>query len=295
MFMNTIYSVLSNLGLSENESKVYIEALKHKQVSPYSLAKAVGIPRTTVYDVMFNLALKGLITIKQSQGLEKHQTWIVAKNPSALRDMIFSRRKDLSRLEVELVDILPLLKKEYVRQEGSTNFQFFPGIEGAKQIQAQTIEAKKNAILYVYESLISMDTMGKKVINTDVDLGLKQKRSSLIPIKSLVPWNKWTRHVLAYQHQRNKDYIQLHNFRYIDNPSFDMHLDISLIEDTARFVCAKKDEAWGLIIKSAQLTQTLKSIFDVLWISATPITEKLVENWERNEFFEAEKERNLRK
>ncbi len=289
--MNPIYSVLSNLGLSENETKVYIEAIKHERVSPYSLAKAAGIPRTTVYDVMFNLALKGLITIKQSQGLEKQQTWIVAKNPSALRDMLFSRRKDLSRLEVELVDVLPLLKKEYVSPQGSTNFQFYPGIEGAKQVQSQTNEAKKHSTIYVYESLISMDTMGKKVINSDVDRGLKQKRSSLIPIKSLVPWNKWTRHVLAYQHERNKDYIQLHNFRYIDNPSFDIHLDISLIEDTARFVCAKKDEAWGLIIKSGQLTQTMKNIFDVLYATATPITEKLIESWDKNEFFEAEKER----
>ena len=147
--------------LSENEIKVYIEAIKHEQVSPFSIAKAVGIPRTTVYDVMFNLALKGLITIKQAQGLEKQQTWIVAKNPSTLRDMVFRRRKDLTQLEVDLVDILPLLKKEYIKQEGSTQFQFFPGIEGAKQVQSQTNLAGVRSAMYVYESLISMDSMGK--------------------------------------------------------------------------------------------------------------------------------------
>ena len=276
------------MGLSENEIKVYIEAIKHEKVSPFAIAKAIKIPRTTVYDVMFNLALKGLITIKQSQGLEKQQTWIVAKNPSTLRDMVFKRRKELSRLEVDLVDILPILKQEYVRREGGTEFQFFPGIEGAKQVQSQTLLAGARTEVYVYESLISMDTMGKADINLDVDSGLTIQRSSLIPIKSLVPLNKWTRHVLSYQHKRNKDYIRLRNFRTLDNPSLSINLDITCIGDTVRFVCAKDSEAWGLIIKSSQLTKTLKSFFDVLWTSATPITPEMVESWGENEFFEAE-------
>jgi len=293
--MNQIYSVLNNLGLSENEVKVYIEAIKHEQVSPFTIAKQVGIPRTTVYDVMFNLALKGLITIKQSQGLEKQQTWIVAKNPSTLRDMVFKRRKELASLEVDLVDVLPLLKKEYVKQAGNTNFQFFPGIEGAKQVQAQTGEGSANSTLYVYESLIPMDTLGRSLINKDVDVGLERKRKISLPIKSIISWNKWTRHVLAYQHERNEDYISLHNFRYIDNPHFDIHLDISLLEDTIRCVCAKEDEVWGLVIKSPLLSKTLRSIFDVLWIAAIPVTEKLVEAWGKNEFFEAEKRKSLHK
>ena len=293
--MKQIYSVLSNLGLSENEVKVYVEAIKHEQVSPFTIAKQIGIPRTTVYDVMFNLALKGLITIKQSQGLEKQQTWIIAKNPSTLRDMVFKRRKELAKLEVDLVDILPLLKREYVKQEGNTHFQFFPGIEGAKQVQSQTFEGRGNSTLYVYESLMPMDTLGKQTINKDVDVGLVQKRKSSLPIKSLIPWNKWTRHVLAYQHKRNKDYVLLHNFHYIDNPSFDIHLDISILEDTLRFVCAKDEEAWGLIIKSPLLSKMIRSIFDILWATSIPVTTELVESWGENEFFEAEKKKNLRK
>lgn len=293
--MNQIYSVLNNLGLSENETKVYIEALKHEQVSPFMIAKQVGIPRTTVYDVMFNLALKGLITIKQSQGLEKQQTWIVAKNPSTLREMIFKRRKELAKLEVELVDVLPLLKNEYIKQESNTSFQFFPGIKGAKQVMSQTYEAKAHSTLRVFESLMPMDTLGKKLINEDVDIGLQSKRTTNTSIKSLITLNKWTKHVLSYQHQRNKDYVRLHNFRYIDNLLFNINLDISLLEDTVRCVCAQDNEAWGLIIKSVKLITTLNSLFDMVWITGKEITEKDIKEWGKNEFFEAEKEMNLRK
>ena len=102
--------------------------------------------------------------------------------------------------------------------------------------------------------------------------------------------NKWTKHVLSYQHKRNVDYVKLHNFRYIDNPLIQINLDISLLGDTVRCVCAQENEAWGLIIKSAQLAKTLASVFDILWVTAQKISEKEIEEWGKNEFFEAENE-----
>lgn len=293
--MNQTYSVLSKLGLSENEVKVYEEAIKHVKIAPYALAKAIGMPRTTVYDVMLNLALKGLITVRQSQGLEKQQTWIEAKNPSTLREMVFKQRKELAQTEVDLVDILPILKGEYSKHVENTGFQMYPGIEGAKRVMNQTVEAKKNSTLRVFESLMPMDTLGKKLINEDVDVGLQSKRTTHTSIKSLIVLNKWTKHVLSYQHKRNGDYIRLHNFRYIDNPLLSINLDISLLEDTIRCVCTQDNEAWGLIIKSAKLAKTLESIFDVLWVQSSEISEKNIEEWGENEFFEAENIKNLRK
>lgn len=293
--MKKIYSVLTELGLSENETKVYMEAIKHKKIAPFTLARAIGIPRTTVYDIMLNLALKGLITVQQSQGLEKRQTWIVAKNPSTLRDMLFMQRKKLANVEVDLIDILPQLKGEYAKHIDNTDFQFYPGIEGAKQVMSQTISATGNDTLRVYESLMPMDTLGKQIINKDVDSGLRVKRTTNMSIKSLVALNKWTKHVLAYQYKRNADYVHLHNFRSIDNPLFAIHLDLSLLGDTVRVVCAQENEAWGLVIKSGQLAKTLASVFDVLWASARPVTEKDIQSWGQNEFFEAEKEKILRK
>lgn len=286
--MKQVYSVLSKLGLSENECKVYIEALKHAKIAPYAVAKAVDIPRTTVYDIMLSLALKGLITVQQSQGLEKRQTWIVAKNPSTLREMLFAERKKLAGVEVDLIDILPLLKGEYAKHIDNTDFQFYPGIEGAKQVMNQTLTASGNETLRVYESLMPMDTLGKKLINKDVDGGLAQKRTTNMSIKSLIVLNKWTRHVLAYQYRRNKDYIALHNFRAIDNPAFAIHLDISILADTVRAVCAQENEAWGMIVKSSQLAKTLASVFDVLWATAIPIAEKDIKSWGENEFYTEE-------
>ncbi|MFH0773854.1 MAG: helix-turn-helix domain-containing protein [bacterium] len=293
--MKQIYSVLSTLGLSENEVKVYVEAIKHEKIAPYTLARAIGVPRTTVYDVMLNLALKGLITIRQSQGLEKQQTWIEAKNPSTLRDMIFKQRKKLTQTEVNLIDVLPLLKGEYSKHVQNTNFTFYSGIEGAKQVMNQTLKAQGNSTLRVFESLMPMDTLGKKLINEDVDSGLRSKRTTNTSIKSLIALNKWTKHVLSYQHKRNKDYITLHNFRFIDNPLLSINLDISLLEDTVRCICTQDNEAWGLVVKSGKLATTLASIFDILWTIAKEITEKDIGQWGINEFFEAEKRNNLRK
>jgi predicted transcriptional regulator len=293
--MNQLTTVLINLGLSENEVKVYTEAIKHEKVAPYAIAKAVGIPRTTVYDVMLNLALKGLITIKQNHGLEKQQTWIIAKNPSTLRNMIFKQRKELAALEVDLIDILPLLKGEYSKHVQNSSFLFYPGIEGAKQVMKQNYATQGNETIRVYESLMPMDTLGKQIINSDVDVGLSQQRTTNASIKSLVVLNKWTKHALSYQHARNADYVRLHNFRYMENPLLAIDFDLTLIGDSVRGVCAQDDEAWGFIMKSRKLSHTLQTIFDVLWTYAIPLTEKDIVEWGANEFSEAGAARNLRK
>ena len=108
-----ILETLKRFGLSENETKVYLESLKHNETSPFQLSKATGIPRTTVYDVVMELSLKGLIELEQSDGIQKQQTKIRAKNPSILRTILQGKRKELTSLELDILNFLPNLKADF--------------------------------------------------------------------------------------------------------------------------------------------------------------------------------------
>jgi sugar-specific transcriptional regulator TrmB len=79
--------VLKEFGLSENEAKVYQSALELGETSPFGISKSTGIARTTVYAILTDLALKGLVELESSTGLMKQQTKVRAKNPSTLRDI----------------------------------------------------------------------------------------------------------------------------------------------------------------------------------------------------------------
>jgi len=288
--MSNIYKVLSSFGLSDNETKVYLEATKHKEISPFKLARLTGIPRTTVYDVMMSLALKKLITIKTSQGLEKQQTWIIAKNPSILRETIFERKHDLTRLEVDIVDILSDLKGEYLAHENNAYMRYLPGIEGIKQAYSILKQLPPEVQIYYFDHMMPMDTLGKTYINQEVSQSLKGREHKK-RVKTIMPLNDWTRHVLTYQYGRNKSYIDYHEYRYIENAVFNLAYDMYVFSDKVVMICAKDDEVWASVITSKLVSASFKSIFLTLWQIAAPVTKEFVEGLGENEFLREEKRR----
>lgn len=56
--------------------------------------------------------------------------------------------------------------------------------------------------------------------------------------------------------------------------------------DYVKMVCAKKDEIWGLRMKSSMLATTLTSIFIQNWKTASPVTKEMIAAWGPNEFHE---------
>ncbi|PIY68825.1 hypothetical protein COY90_03880 [Candidatus Roizmanbacteria bacterium CG_4_10_14_0_8_um_filter_39_9] len=290
--MDTIHKTLTDFGLTKNETVVYLEAIKHTEISPFKLAKLTGIPRTTVYDVMTSLALKGLITLKTSQGLEKQQSWIVPKNPSVLRETIFKRRKELTRLEVDVVDILLDLKKDFLPHENNAAIQFYPGKEGIKRAYELLRNIPHDVQMYYFDHMMSMDTLGKEYINKEVSQSLKN-RGVKKRVKTLMHLNDWTRHVLTYQYGRNKSYIDYHEYRYIENPIFELHHDMFVFLDKVITIVGKDDELWASILTSSQVAASYVSIFQMLWQIAQPVTEKFVLSLGENEFLKEEKRKKL--
>lgn len=281
-----VVSALGKFGLSVNETKVYVAAVQAGETSPYALAKITGIARTTVYDVLTGLALKGLIELEQSDGFSKQQTKIRAKNPSVLRSILQQKRKELVKAEVDIVHILPLLKGEFHGSSANANFQFFPGIEGAKRVCFHQFNSGLPRI--VWDNLMPMDVFGASDMNqftshesqVNIELGVLQRE--------LIPLTDWTKHVLSYQVGRDSRYLDSRQIRYIDNPLFSNKLSV-IVEDRRIYIaCANDDEVWGLIITSQTMAEFLASLFEIEWLRAVPVTLDLVKSWGENEYLREE-------
>lgn len=282
-----VKKALARFGLSDNEIVLYAEALKHEETSPYALSRATGIPRTTVYDVLMSLSLKGLVELTQSDGFSKQQTKIRAQNPSILRTVLQHKRKELTEAEVDIVEILPLLKGVFHKNVSDADFQFYPGIDGVKRVYFNTVPSSEPRI--VWENLIPMDVFGidetNRMTQRETDTNLEQT----INHREIIPLTDWTRHVLSYQYGRDPNYIVGRKMRYSDNPLFDLHLSITVQGTRVYISCAHEDEVWGLVINSKAFSDALKAMFEVQWLVAQPVTKELVESWGKNQFLEAER------
>jgi hypothetical protein len=288
-----ILKTLKKFGLSDNEALVYVEALKKDELSPFQISKLTNIPRTTVYDVLMSLALKGLVELDQSDGFQKQQTKVRAKNPSILRKILQQKRDDNLKLEVEVNDILPELKGLFHKDESNANFRFFPGIEGCKSVY-KNIENDVPDDEYIWSYLMPDDMFGSDFINEDIKTGTKIQKKYNKSKRFIIPLNPWTKHVLSYQYSLHPDYFDTREFRFIESPMFECFLEMSIKGDVINIACTEEDEVWGMIIQSKALVKTLKSIYSLHWNMATPVTKEVVESWGKSEFLEKQKELGMR-
>lgn len=286
-FIQRTNQVLKEFGLSENETKVYLSALELKETSPFGIAKNTGIPRTTVYAVLTDLALKGLVELESATGLMKQQTKVKAKNPSVLRNILWQKRSDLVKQEVDIVSILPYLKKEYLKDFTNADFQFFPGMEGANQVMFDYDNVDQD--IYVFDYQIPMDATGSKEMNAGVDKGIKLWARGKAMEYNLTPITPWSKHVLSYQVERNPHYLDRVQYRYLPFEITGLSLTIRVKGNRVWVVSVKGDEVWGLKIRSQNLADSLVGIHQALWKMATPITKDMISSWGPNEYLQAEK------
>lgn len=284
-----ILKVLKQFGLSDNEAKVYVESLKKEELSPFQISKITDIPRTTVYDVLMSLSLKGLVELDQSDGFQKQQTKVRAKNPSVLRKILQEKREETFKVEAQVTEILPELKGFFHKEESNADFKFYPGIEGVRKLYFSIDNNDVEVEQWSWTQLMPLDVFGSSKLNQDIKKSTLLRKQKGGQARELVPLNSWTKHVLSYQYSLDKNYISTREFRFIESPLFECFLDFVIKGDFVKIACADGEEVWGLSIRSKALAKTLKSIYALTWAMGTPITANLIESWGENEFLKAQK------
>ncbi len=278
---NHIKSLLDQIGLTDKESTVYLECLKHDELSPFQISKITSIPRTSVYDILMSLSLKKLIELQQSDGFTKQQTRVRAKNPSVLRKILQQKRKSLQLLELDLMHVLPQLKADFHQGKHEGNVQVFSGIEGAKKVYQLDAEDSIDLESYSWDYLLEMDVFGLEFQNSLIKKRTAIRKKMHHKRKTILPLNDWTIDCFQYQLKQDTSYFSATEYRIIDKPFFTINQVMIIKGNTIKIISVKQKEIWGVIITSHLLAQTWTSIFLQSWSIATPLTKKLISSWKK--------------
>lgn len=114
--------ILEELGLGQNESKVYESLLSLGSSSIEQMATKSKVHRRNIYDVLAKLLEKGLISETFIHNRKEYH----AIHPSRLLDLIQEKEKKLN-------EILPDLEKKFNRYEEDETAYVYKGINGFKQ------------------------------------------------------------------------------------------------------------------------------------------------------------------
>jgi len=124
--------ILTDLGLTEAESKIYFAVLKLKTCTVRDITKECGFHRTNIYDILEQLREKGLISIHK----EGKTTRYSASDPNNLYELLREKK--------ELLDsIFPSLEKFYKSSSDEIKVEVFKGDEGMKSAWRDMIREGK--------------------------------------------------------------------------------------------------------------------------------------------------------
>ncbi len=234
---------LEKLGLSDKESVIYLAALEMGKFSVLSLARKTNIKRPTCYLILDDLIKKGLIsTFPQAK-----KVLYVAEHPNALLKRSADNFQMTKNLMPELQGLMGLSSEK-------PELRVYSGQKGIQYIYEQMLDDGKD-LYYIASTEELVKSAGAEFlddwIKRRITKGLKTYRISVrddemfeIPLYVGGPEN-------------------LRTVRYAPS-GFTTPYTIYIFGKKVAFISTKKD-LFGFIVESADLAQSMKAMFDVVW------------------------------
>lgn len=242
--------ILQQFGLHPRKVDVYLAALELGGATVLEIAKKAGIKRTTTYDILLDLQKDGLI----SQTVQGKKRLFVGEDPEKIK-------KDLERKEVLFSELLPELRSIYNIKGNKPKIRFYEGNEGLLEVYNDTLK-------YAGQILAFASADAVKVLGMSwAESYLKQRVRKGISYKGIVAQSKIVDEFIR------QDQAQLRTTKLINSAKYPFSNEIMLYGHQKVAIVSAKD-VMGIIIESAEIYRTQKSIFELLWDNLPEIRRK---------------------
>jgi sugar-specific transcriptional regulator TrmB len=240
-----IIEKLEQLGLNKKEAAVYIASLELGESNINRISTKSKISRTTVYDIIDSLKLKGLIGSIN----KKKKKYYFATDPNFLNEKIDQERNTLKSILPELLSISNIIDKK-------PKIQFYEGAEGIKEIYLDTLKYPNDTIhAWVTDKVFSVfDEKDDEFIN----YYLKKRIEKKIIARVIAPNTELLRRY------KNLDNQNIRQTKINTDNDFNIDVEIDLYANKKIGIMAF-EERIGLIIESPKIFNTLKNIFNSMW------------------------------
>jgi sugar-specific transcriptional regulator TrmB len=240
--------VLQNIGLTENEARVYLALLPLKKSEVSVLGHRTGLHRNVVRHACKKLKDLGLIAEEKV----RHTFFYSPESPEKIFDLLESRKREINEKRESFHKIFGDLKAII----DPTIFlpKYYEGREAVIKIYEDVIKTASQSDKRVY----SWQDIGKieEVAGKDyVDSYIQQRIKDNIVSYAIMPKNK-----------TNLDYAkknQKRNIKFIEG--LDTQGQIKLYGDKIAFVTLHKNKPVGFVFRGEVMANYLKSIFKSSW------------------------------
>jgi sugar-specific transcriptional regulator TrmB len=242
-------TLLKKLGLSENESLIYVALLENGELTPPEISERISLGRQNTYAILKALEQKELV----KKDLRHNKIHYQPESPERLEEIYEEKLAEINKNKELLNNKMPQLLSFYNLAKDRPGISMFSGIEGAQKLYEDTIKRKPGVIKVIYsekgknsylEAWIKRAYTPKRLANqTKIQEIINTKEKNDPEEEKKLLWEK----------------------RYINMPKMPKSVDIMIYDDNVTFLNFAKKEPWGFTIDDALVFAAISSLFDLAW------------------------------
>jgi len=235
--------LLSQLGFSQNETKIYLASLETGLASAQNIAQKAGLQRTTTYSVLAALVNRGVVGKSKVKGKSR----FLAEPPEKLISL-------LNELQAKLKKAMPELEAIYNQGEVKPKILFYEGENAIQKVYDDTLKEKPTEILeWNTNAVFFNQKFDKEYIKKRVGLNIHAKRIG----GSTSIWEK-----------KNKpnDTLELSETLIVPKEIFWPEIEVNIYNNKIAFI--NFAENMSVIIESKAIAQAMKQVYNLSWQGA---------------------------
>lgn len=255
--------LLEKIGLSHKDADVYLACLELGTQPASVIAKKAGLKRPTTYLILEGLVKKGLV----SEYTGSNVKYFTSVAPEYLLHYVEKRRRELTSHQRELEQFLPQFQSLSNPYSLNPKVRFYEGMNGVERVMNDTLSEKE-----LLRSYSTIDAWFARPDTKEYILWYGRQRviEKKIPLRCICPDTPVSRKYLEGDYPEIQTHSELSKFRWLPKDIQLFSNEINIYENKVAIVCLGKNELLGVIIESAGIAETQKSIFEVAWRASEP-------------------------
>lgn len=239
---------LKNLGLSDNEAKVYLAMLELGPSSVLEIAAQAKVNRPTAYVQIEALKKMGLASAQTKKG----KKLFIAESPTQFEFLLEREEKTVEQKRGELMKILPELQTLFNLGDQKPQVRFFEGKEGLIKMQEEFLKVKNKLILGISSADSIFKTFPDQLESYSPRRVARGIRAKFIYTSSKGPILKDT------------DQKFLRESKYVPPERFPFTSDITIFDNKVA-ISATRGRLSGTIIEHDEIAESFRALFNLLW------------------------------
>ena len=128
--MNKIEEILLKIGLTNQESRVYLALLELQQAQTGLICSFTKIASSNIYKILNSLMQKGLVSFRVQNNIKIFMPAL----PETLNELFLDKQKRLEDERKEVRELISNFTRKEIKNEPYSNYKYFEGLSAIKSM-----------------------------------------------------------------------------------------------------------------------------------------------------------------